>query len=245
MTKMVTPKLRTVLICLVDGAAVGLLRLQDTYHLKTSDLANGYVEDEYTGKQLTADDCFEIGKAAYNVRDYFHSLEWMLETEARMKIDPSSKVKRADVLEYMAYALFQQGNTKRALVLTQELVELDPYHPRATGNIEWYSERLTDEELDSLHELPPIKNIRNLKYDIEERERYEKLCRGEFKSDPVMESKLYCYYKKDNPFLRIAPFKVEILRFDPLVVLFKEVVHDSEVSYVLMTKFNSILDCCY
>ncbi|KAI6171007.1 Prolyl 4-hydroxylase alpha-related protein PH4 [Aphelenchoides bicaudatus] len=216
----------------VDGAATALLRLQDTYNLKTKDLANGYVDNDYTGKQLTAEDCFEIGKAAYNVRDYYHSLQWMEEVEERMKSEPASKVKYSDVLEYKAYALFQQGNTKRALVLTQQLVELDPYHPRAAGNIDWYSERLSEQELKTLDDLPPVKNVRTPKNDIEERDSYEKLCRGEFKPDPVMDSKVYCYYKNDRPFLKIAPFKVEILRYDPLVVLFKEVISDSEIAVI-------------
>lgn len=149
-----------------------------------------------------------------------------------MKTEPSSRVKRTDLLEYMAFALFQQDNTKRALVLTQQLVDLDPYHPRAAGNIDWYSERLTEQELKTLDDLPPIKNVRTIKNDIDERESYEKLCRGEFKSDPVMESQVYCYYKKDRPFLKIAPFKVEILRYEPLVVLFKEVITDSEIAVI-------------
>lgn len=200
--------------------------------MKTNDLANGYVESDFTGKPLTAEDCFEIGKAAYNTRDYYHCLDWMQETEARMNSEPNSKVSKSDVLEYMAYALFQQGNTKRALALTRELVALDPYHPRAAGNIEWYSERLSQQELNTLHELPPIKNVRSSKNDIEERDSYEKLCRGEFKPDPVMDSQVYCYYKKDRPFLKLAPFKVEILRFDPLVVLFKEVIQESEIAVI-------------
>lgn len=195
-------------------------------------MANGYVENEFTGKTLNAEDCFEIGKAAYNARDYYHCLQWMQETEKRMETEENSKVKRADVLEYMAYALFQQGNTKRALALTHELVDLDPYHPRAAGNIDWYSERLSQDELNTLNDLPPIKNIRSLKNDIEERDAYEKLCRGEFKPDPVRDSKVYCYYKKDRPFLKLAPFKVEILRFDPMIVLFKEVISDPEIAVI-------------
>ena len=50
----------------LEGAAVGLLRLQETYQLATSDLANGFVGGESVGKALSAHDCFEIGKAAYN-----------------------------------------------------------------------------------------------------------------------------------------------------------------------------------
>ena len=47
-----------------------------------------------------------------------------------------------------------------------------------------------------------------------------------------MASRVYCYYKADQPFLRLAPFKVEILRYEPLVVLFKNVVSDAEIEVV-------------
>lgn len=47
-------------------------------------------------------------------------------------------------------------------------------------------------------------------------------------------SKLYCYYKMDRPFLRLAPFKVEILRFSPLAVLFRDVITDDEVTLIQM-----------
>lgn len=47
-------------------------------------------------------------------------------------------------------------------------------------------------------------------------------------------SKLYCYYKMDRPFLRLAPFKVEILRFGPLAVLFRDVISDEEVTMIQM-----------
>lgn len=45
-------------------------------------------------------------------------------------------------------------------------------------------------------------------------------------------SKLYCYYKMDRPYLRLAPFKVEILRFNPLGVLFHSVMSDNEVEKI-------------
>lgn len=72
----------------LDGAAIGLLRLQDTYHLRTKvwllslllifkDLANGIVAGDSVGKALSGQDCFEVGRAAYNAKDYYHTLEWM------------------------------------------------------------------------------------------------------------------------------------------------------------------------
>jgi len=33
----------------------------------------------------------------------------------------------------------------------------------------------------------------------------------------------------DRPFLRLAPIKVEIIRFEPLAVIFRNVVYDEEI----------------
>lgn len=91
------------------------------------------MQGEYTGKSFTAEDCFEIGRAAYNSRDYYHCLQWMMEAEERMRSESNPRVSKSDLLEYTAYALYQQGNIKRALALTKQLVRFDPYHPRAAG----------------------------------------------------------------------------------------------------------------
>ncbi|CAK5046863.1 unnamed protein product [Meloidogyne enterolobii] len=50
----------------LNGAIQALLRLQDTYKLKTKDLANGILEDININRQMDGDDCYEIGLAAYN-----------------------------------------------------------------------------------------------------------------------------------------------------------------------------------
>ena len=43
-----------------------------------------------------------------------------------------------------------------------------------------------------------------------ERTMYEALCRGEVPVSEKEKSQLYCYYKRDRPFLVYAPFKVRI-----------------------------------
>ncbi|PIO57494.1 hypothetical protein TELCIR_21092, partial [Teladorsagia circumcincta] len=61
-------------------------------------------------------------------------------------------------------------------------------------------------------ELPPIVNKRVENDGIVERDAYEALCRGEAPAiPPEEEKKLYCYFKMDRPYLRLAPIKVEIL----------------------------------
>ncbi|CAK5076817.1 unnamed protein product [Meloidogyne enterolobii] len=41
-------------------------------------------------------------------------------------------------LEYLAFALFKQGNIKQALITTDRLYQIAPSHPRAKGNIKWF-----------------------------------------------------------------------------------------------------------
>lgn len=50
----------------------------------------------------------------------------------------------------------------------------------------------------------------------------------------------------DKPYLRLAPIKVEILRFDPLVVLFKQIISDYEIEVIkeLSIPRASILFSC-
>uniref|UniRef100_A0AC34GXF4 Procollagen-proline 4-dioxygenase n=1 Tax=Panagrolaimus sp. ES5 TaxID=591445 RepID=A0AC34GXF4_9BILA len=216
----------------LEGAANALLRLQDTYQLSTKELSKGIVAGDNVGKPLTAQDCFEVGRAAYNGKDYYHTLQWMEEALEKLKTEDPPTKQESDILEYYAYALYKQGNVKYALKLTKKLAILDPKHPRAAGNVKWYEDMLDEETRENLDDLPPIKNERDLKYDITEREVYEKLCRGEFTPNITMESETYCYLKQDRPFLKLAPIKVEILRYDPLVVIFHEIISDYEISVV-------------
>lgn len=61
----------------LSGAAMALLRLQDTYKLGTSDLARGRLNGVNYGPVLTAHDCFELGRQSYNQGDHYHSNLWM------------------------------------------------------------------------------------------------------------------------------------------------------------------------
>ncbi|KAI3407813.1 hypothetical protein GPALN_014151 [Globodera pallida] len=212
----------------LEGAAQGLLRLQDTYLLKSGDLANGYVGGEYVGTGLSAHDCFEVGRAAYNQKNYFYTLEWMQEALERR---PSDELE-VEILEYLAFALYQQGNPSRALAVTRRLVYMAPNHPRAAGNLKWYKEQMSAEEFDDQNELPELQNEYKRYKDIPERDSYESLCRGEFEIPPENVTRLNCYYKKDKPFLMLAPHKVEIVRFEPLVVIFRGVISDAEIAVI-------------
>lgn len=46
----------------------------------------------------------------------------------------------------------------------------------------------------------------------------------------------------DRPFLRLAPFKIEIMRFNPLAVLFKNVINDEEIERIQELARPKVID---
>ncbi|CAK5076818.1 unnamed protein product [Meloidogyne enterolobii] len=87
--------------------------------------------------------------------------------------------------------------------------------------------------IDMRRNIPPIVNPRaGDSLGNSERDIYEALCRDEVPVSQKQISKLYCYYKMDRPFLLLAPFKVEIMRFNPLAVLFRDIINDEEIEQI-------------
>ncbi|CAI4231259.1 unnamed protein product [Auanema sp. JU1783] len=224
----------------LTGAATGILRLQDTYRLDPRDLSEGRIQQVQGNYTFDSNDCFEIGRSAYNDEDYYHTILWM--EEARRQLDREEETLEAgyankeDVLEYLAYSLYKQGNLKHALKYTDELYAMNPEHPRAKGNVKWYEDLLQEEGVKKKDMRRSIGNVRNSRpasvLGNKERTMYEALCRGEIPVSDKDVSKLYCYYKRDRPFLVYAPIKIEIMRFNPLAVLFKDVITDEEIDLI-------------
>ena len=55
-------------------------------------------------------------------------------------------IKRSDLLEYIAFSHYTNGNLKKALQYTNELISVDPGHPRAHGNKLYYETNLDDDD---------------------------------------------------------------------------------------------------
>ena len=61
---------------------------------------------------FSAEDCFELGRIAYNQQDWYHSLKWMQETLNQLNENrenpknTKTDVDRAAVLDYLAYSTF-------------------------------------------------------------------------------------------------------------------------------------------
>ncbi|MCP9261188.1 Prolyl 4-hydroxylase subunit alpha-1 [Dirofilaria immitis] len=111
----------------------------------------------------------------------------------------------------------------------------DPNNIRAKDNIRKYENLLKSkgvQHIDMRRDIPPINNSRNEGYmDEGIMLLYEALCRQQ---NIKVQSQLYCYYKMDRPYLRLAPFKVEIVRQNPLAALFYDIMSDEEARIIQM-----------
>lgn len=81
----------------------------------------------------------------------------------------------------------------------------------------------------SVQETPPTEHIIVTYAD----EQYAKLCRQEIKPSPEQLSKIHCRYTTNGiPFLRIGPLKMEECSQAPYIVLFHDVLYDSEIEHI-------------
>jgi len=144
----------------LSAAGVEVLKMQEEKKYGTKELANGDVED-YKGKPFNVDECFHLGRIAYNKEDYYHAALWMEEAWQRLIIRKTTTDKdKIPVLDYLSFALFKEGNVQRAYWLTKELLKLDPKNARASSNMGYYEEELKTKKLKapkSETDLPPIR----------------------------------------------------------------------------------------
>lgn len=95
----------------LNGAAVALMRLQDTYKLETSSIARGELNGVQYSTEMSSNDCFEMGRQSYLNKDYYHTSLWMHEAMSRLADDSNqtASTSRADILEYLAFAIYKEG----------------------------------------------------------------------------------------------------------------------------------------
>lgn len=73
---------------------------------------------------LSVDDCFGMGRSAYNEGDYYHTVLWMEQVLKQLDAGEEATTSKAQVLDYLSYAVFQLGDLHRALELTRRLLSL-------------------------------------------------------------------------------------------------------------------------
>ncbi|XP_054860544.1 prolyl 4-hydroxylase subunit alpha-1-like isoform X2 [Amphiprion ocellaris] len=222
------------------GAAKALMRLQDTYQLDTNIISTGELPGSSSVASLTVDDCYDLGKVAYSEADYYHTELWMVQALKQLdQGETSGLVDAVTVLDYLSYSVYQQGELERALGFTKRLLELDPTHQRANGNLKYFEYQLSKqkkaeatEEAEGRHRT--VSRGRPDDY-LPERRKYEQLCRGEgIRMTPRRQSRLFCRYYDNNrhPRYVIGPVRQEDEWDHPRIVRYHNIVSDKEMEKV-------------
>ncbi|KAM4599994.1 prolyl 4-hydroxylase subunit alpha-1b isoform 1-T1 [Fundulus diaphanus] len=232
------------------GAAKALLRLQDTYNLDANTISTGNLPGVKHKSQMTVEDCYELGKIAYSDADYYHTELWMAQALKQLDEGEESTIDKVTVLDYLSYSIYQQGEIERALKYTLRLLELDPEHQRAKGNVKYFEFQLEKlqkaaEEKAQKQEEPGARDTTEKEEKkkkskqafslIPERRKYEMLCRGEgIRMTPRRQSRLFCRYYDNNrhPKYLLAPVKQQDEWDRPYIVRYLDVISDAEIEKV-------------
>uniref|UniRef100_A0A8C3LKJ9 Prolyl 4-hydroxylase subunit alpha-3 n=1 Tax=Chrysolophus pictus TaxID=9089 RepID=A0A8C3LKJ9_CHRPC len=229
----------------LDGAARALMRLQDVYALSVKGMANGLFQPTSTDRpplyspgrrvSLSADDCFHVGKVAYDTGDFYHSIAWLEEAVSRFRLSYGSwnpeeeRGSLEDALDYLAFSYFMAGNISHALTLSREFLHYDPSNQRVTRNVAKYEKLLAThgDRVGRPLQRPNVTQLQN-------RDAYEELCQGlGAQMAPEQPSHLGCSYETNgSPYLLLQPAKKETLRLQPYVVLYHDFVSDAEAETI-------------
>ncbi|XP_067617139.1 prolyl 4-hydroxylase subunit alpha-1-like isoform X2 [Eurosta solidaginis] len=197
-------------------------RLQDTYDLKSDDLARGVINGKKYDTKLTALDCYTLGYELFNREDFVNAGYWLFtaihvhQSDETIRLHRLSQIK---IMELYAETLLKQGRHQDALTMLNVILEL----PATTPPNSELMQKKTDLELHiKIYNPTPEKHI------VMEPNTHQRGCRGEFSNHT---SKLYCVFNTTTtPYLKLAPLKMEIISLDPYIVVYHDVMSDEEIT---------------
>ncbi|KAG8198503.1 hypothetical protein JTE90_017369 [Oedothorax gibbosus] len=204
----------------LDGAAKALLRVQQTYGLKTSELAEGKIFGVTRVLSLTEGDCFELGRQAYHNGFYESALSW-LELAKNMSLANAEDANSMPEIQRYLKAAEMEKDRSDFMVFASNLFQLglmsmnsleDPNHTRT----------MTDVALS--------KNIFMGQANFFDEATYKQLCQSSMRDVAASPSSvLRCRLVSSHPYLVLQPVKEEELWAEPKIALYHGVISDREM----------------
>ncbi|KAH8280881.1 hypothetical protein KR054_003107, partial [Drosophila jambulina] len=218
----------------LEGALDGILRLQFVYRLKAKDLAKGVLDGVDYGTQLNSEHCVDIARLA--LRDQHPRLahSWLLEATDRLTPGEKSEELKPQILAMLTQAKAELGDFKGMNETYQELLQIQPASEEYVKNYESFLQAQGDKvslnETKIIEEHGPIPDESEM---VTPFQAFCLTCSGHWQPKPHELRNLRCgYMSETHPFLWIAPFKVEELNHDPLIVLYHDVIYQSEIDTI-------------
>lgn len=216
----------------LHGAAVALVRLQDTYNLNMTTLPTGtftgvgLIENEFrSSKPLNARDCLFLGKHAFNKGYYDKAIEWFEAAVYRSDNEEDTSASRDEIEPFLEAAV---------------QVHDDVLEKRGPRGADWQTNpvpvnkslarKLRYMESGAPKFIPKL--YQHQSYE-EEEEHYSRLCRGERLRPIEIESTLVCRYASSNPYMTLMPLQLEEKSLDPYIVIFHNFLTNVQTDTVI------------
>lgn len=195
----------------LDGAAAALIRLQVTYGLNTSSMAQGVLKSKMTSvptidtsARLSSRDCFFLGQHSLNENLLEQSIDWFQTAMVKADEDWYPNSSNIEILPHLEAAVKQLENLENEPARLNQMVLDD----------ETAKPQLFDEIL-------PM--------EVEQRQ-YRSLCRGERLRAHSMDKNLSCrYFYGHDAYFLLNPIRQEIRSLDPYIVVLHDVISDREI----------------
>ncbi|XP_043225526.1 prolyl 4-hydroxylase subunit alpha-1-like [Amphibalanus amphitrite] len=217
----------------LHGAAVALIRLQDTYQLNMTQLPRGHIAsfgpepaaEFQSAQELTARDCLFIGRHAFSRGLYDAAIEWFEAALWRTEEEPEGAVTATrDEIEPLLTSTIKLHDSV--------LEEQGPRGEDWRTNPVPIDRRLAEQERYQPPRLAVFRpRLHQPQAEAEEEEHYQRLCRGERLRSPEEEADLSCHLTSNgSPLLLLSPLRVEVLSRQPYIVMLHQLVTETEVS---------------
>ncbi|XP_033732613.1 prolyl 4-hydroxylase subunit alpha-1-like [Pecten maximus] len=235
----------------MNGVTDGLARLIGTYKISASEIANGTIKGIHTG-ELTAHDCNSIAQD-FHTREFTQlALDWYDVAIEKIQKEVSEMVptscQNETCLDWTEnYVKMSITNIKISRDLAVELLQ------KQMRNFTIDLQALLEEQEDDKElqesmeaEIMAMHNDGSIQFygkelirNVHTKRSYEKLCRGAVESR-VKDPSLVCsYVNNDNhPLLLIQPAKIEYLSWSPYIVIYHDIMSDSETTTLQNLTFN-------
>jgi len=219
----------------LHGAAIALVRLQDTYQLNVTHLAEGYFQGVDHSKErvfrsrrdLSARDCLFLAQHAFARGYYDKALQWAQTSLTRADDTPVGTVDDAEEIEKLRRDV-------HSFVQHASRVHDDVLERKGPHGADWQTNAypvarkdrsINSEKYASLLRQRFVPKLYQFQTEDEESEHYERLCRGERLRSPKTDAPLRCRLMTRNlPYLTLQPLKMEEKSIDPAIVVFHDLL---------------------
>lgn len=187
---------------------------------------------------MSPSDCYHLGYEALKNGKYYFSTLWLEEAlKQELASSKSSDAMKLKILKNLVVNYRQIEDHSAAIEAMKQILEINPNDTLSAFKLAILQKSATEKRPSATYVMTERdrKMEANMNTDtMPSKKLYEAICRGDVTPTPKELAPLRCrYITNTSAFLKIAPLKLEEVSLDPYVVVFHEVMYDSEIEIII------------